>query len=35
MSIVRYADDLIVGFQHEAEARRFLEIMRARSTQGN
>src|SRR6516162_5289378 len=30
MIIVRYADDLIVGFQHEAEARRFLEIMRAR-----
>jgi RNA-directed DNA polymerase len=29
MIIVRYADDLIVGFQHEAEARRFLEIMRA------
>ena len=28
MIIVRYADDLIVGFQHEAEARRFLEIMR-------
>jgi hypothetical protein len=26
MIIVRYADDLIVGFQHEAEARRFLEI---------
>ena len=24
MIIVRYADDLIVGFQHEAEARRFL-----------
>src|SRR5215510_4354308 len=30
MIIVRYADDLIVGFQHEAEARRFLELMRAR-----
>jgi RNA-directed DNA polymerase len=30
MIIVRYADDLIIGFQHEAEARRFLEIMRAR-----
>ena len=30
MNIVRYADDLTVGFQHEAEARRFLEITRAR-----
>src|SRR5262245_32603203 len=30
MIIVRYADDLIVGFQHEAEARCFLEIMRGR-----
>jgi RNA-directed DNA polymerase len=30
MIIVRYADDLIVGFRHEAEARCFLEIMRAR-----
>ena len=30
MIIVRYADDLVVGFQHEAEARRFLEAMRAR-----
>jgi group II intron reverse transcriptase/maturase len=28
--IVRYADDFIVGFQHEADARRFLEAMRAR-----
>ena len=24
MIIVRYADDFIVGFQHEADARRFL-----------
>ena len=24
MIIVRYADDIIVGFQHEADARRFL-----------
>ena len=23
--IVRYADDLVVGFQHRAEAERFLE----------
>lgn len=30
MIIVRYADDLIVGFEHEADARRFLEAMRAR-----
>ncbi len=30
MIIVRYADDIVVGFEHEAEARRFLEAMRAR-----
>jgi RNA-directed DNA polymerase len=28
--IVRYADDIIVGFQHEADARRFWEAMRER-----
>ena len=28
MVIVRYADDFIVGFQHEADARRFLDTMR-------
>jgi len=28
--IVRYADDIVVGFQHEADARRFQEAMRAR-----
>jgi RNA-directed DNA polymerase len=28
--IVRYADDFIVGFQHESDARRFLDEMRAR-----
>src|SRR5271165_1536655 len=28
MIIVRYADDIIVGFQHEADARRFLNAMR-------
>ena len=28
--IVRYADDAIVGFEHEADARRFLEAMRER-----
>ncbi len=30
MIIVRYADDLVAGFEHEADARRFLEEMRAR-----
>ena len=30
MIIVRYADDFIVGFQHEVDARRFLDEMRAR-----
>src|SRR6266480_508139 len=30
MIIVRYADDIIVGFQHEADARRFLDAMRER-----
>ena len=30
MIIVRYADDLIVGFEHKAEAIRFLDAMRAR-----
>jgi RNA-directed DNA polymerase len=30
MIIVRYADDFIVGFQHEADARRFLDQMRER-----
>ena len=28
--IVRYADDFIVGFQHEAEARQFLKELRER-----
>src|SRR5215468_11903866 len=28
MIIVRYADDFIIGFQHEADARRFLDEMR-------
>jgi group II intron reverse transcriptase/maturase len=28
--IVRYADDFIVGFQHESDARRFLEALRKR-----
>ena len=30
MIIVRYADDLIVGFEHETDARRFLDEMRKR-----
>jgi RNA-directed DNA polymerase len=30
MIIVRYADDVIVGFEHEGDARRFLDAMRAR-----
>jgi RNA-directed DNA polymerase len=28
--IVRYADDFIVGFEHETDARRFLELLRER-----
>ena len=28
--IVRYADDFIVGFEHESDARRFLDAMRER-----
>jgi RNA-directed DNA polymerase len=30
MIILRYADDIVVGFQHEADARRFLDMMRDR-----
>ena len=30
MIIVRYADDLVVGFQHEGDARCFLDAMRER-----
>jgi RNA-directed DNA polymerase len=30
MIIVRYADDIIVGFQHETDVRRFLDAMRDR-----
>jgi len=30
MVVVRYADDLVVGFEHEDDARRFLVAMRAR-----
>jgi group II intron reverse transcriptase/maturase len=30
MIMVRYADDIVVGFQHEADARRFWDAMRER-----
>ena len=30
MIIVRYADDFIIGFQHESDALRFLDEMRNR-----
>jgi hypothetical protein len=30
MIVVRYADDTIVGFQHEHEARAFLDDLRER-----
>ena len=30
MIIVRYADDFIIGFEHETDARRFLDEMRER-----
>ena len=30
MVIVRYADDLVVGFENESDARRFLDMMRER-----
>jgi len=30
MVIVRYADDLVVGFEHETDARRFRDAMRDR-----
>jgi group II intron reverse transcriptase/maturase len=30
MIIVRYADDIVVGFEHETDARRFWDEMRAR-----
>lgn len=33
MIVVRYADDLVVGFEHEAEARRFWDAMRIRFEQ--
>ena len=30
MIMVRYADDIVAGFEHEADARRFLDEVRAR-----
>jgi group II intron reverse transcriptase/maturase len=33
--IVRYADDFVVGFQHESDARRFLEELKERFRQFN
>ncbi len=30
MIMVRYADDIVIGFQHEADARRFWDAMRER-----
>jgi group II intron reverse transcriptase/maturase len=30
MIILRYADDIIVGFEHETDAHRFLDMLRAR-----
>lgn len=30
MIIVRYADDVVVGFEHEGDARRFLDALHAR-----
>src|SRR6201991_4520420 len=30
MIIVRYADDIVVGFEHESDARHFWEAMRER-----
>jgi RNA-directed DNA polymerase len=30
---VRYADDIVVGFEHEADARQFWDAMRQRFEQ--
>src|SRR6476620_6833205 len=30
MIMVRYADDIVIGFEHEADARRFWDVMRER-----
>jgi hypothetical protein len=34
MVVVRYADDLVVGFEHEGDARRFLDAMRGQRSFG-
>ncbi len=31
--VVRYADDIVVGFEHKADARRFWDAMRTRFEQ--
>jgi len=31
MIVIRYADDIVVGFEHEADARRFWDAMRGRA----
>ena len=31
--VVRYADDIVAGFEHEADARRFWDAMRTRFEQ--
>ena len=33
VTVVRYADDIVVGFEHEADARRFWDAMRTRFEQ--
>jgi hypothetical protein len=33
MIVVRYADDIVAGFEHEADARRFWDAMRTRFEQ--
>jgi hypothetical protein len=33
MIVIRYADDTIVGFQHEHEARAFLDDLKERMPQ--
>ena len=34
MIIVRYADDVVAGFEHEDDARRFLDASSTRCAQG-
>jgi hypothetical protein len=35
MIIVRYADDIVVGFEHETDAQRFWDAMSLRSRTTN